>query len=180
VSYLAVTSQPAETDLQKWRNAGTCDARAVPCWHGHADRHVGLARCSTSMTGCATRDSQRTKAGSRIVKAGPRFPLAPPRSRPRLHESAAGFVPAQVPHRQYYSCRINEKVTGVEPDFEKLIGFKGRCGIQRATGYLNAKPFPIMKAAGPRPLAGRGSARRSTNAVHSSEPPAKPRRTRDE
>jgi hypothetical protein len=155
VSYSAVTSQPAETDLQKWRNAGTCDARAVPCRHGHADRHVGLAGCSTSMTGCASRDSQRTKAGSRIVKAGPRFPLAPPRPRPRLHESAAGFVPAQVPHRQYYSCRTNEKVTGVEPDFEKLIGFKGRCGIHRATGYLNAKPFPIMKAAGPRPLAGK-------------------------
>ena len=97
MSYLAVTSQLVETDLQKWQNAGTWDVRAVACWHGHADRHVGLAGCSTSMTGCASRDSKRTKAGSRIAKAGPRFPLAPPRPRPRLHESAAGLVPAQVP-----------------------------------------------------------------------------------
>jgi hypothetical protein len=119
VSYSAVTSQPAETDLQKWQNAGTWDARAVSCWQGHADRYVVLAGWRTSMTGCASRARQRTKAGSKIVKAGPRFPLAPPRPRPRLHESAAGFVPAQVPHRQYYSCQTNEKVTGVEPDFEK-------------------------------------------------------------
>jgi hypothetical protein len=27
--------------------------------------------------------------------------------------------------------------------------------IRRATDYLNAEPFPIMKAAGPRPLAGK-------------------------